>query len=91
MKYCENILETIGSTPLVKLNKVTKGLKPTILAKVEVFNPGGSIKDRPSLLMIEEAEKAGLLKPGGTMIEPTSGNTGTGLAQIAAVKGAIRN
>ncbi|MBK7748378.1 MAG: cystathionine beta-synthase [Candidatus Obscuribacter sp.] len=87
MKYCENILETIGSTPLVKLNKVTKGLKPTILAKVEVFNPGGSIKDRPSLLMIEEAEKAGLLKPGGTIIEPTSGNTGTGLAQIAAVKG----
>jgi len=87
VKYCENILETIGSTPLVKLNKVTKGLKPTILAKVEVFNPGGSIKDRPSLLMIEEAEKAGLLKPGGTIIEPTSGNTGTGLAQIAAVKG----
>lgn len=87
MKYCENILETIGSTPLVKLNKVSKGLKPTILAKVEVFNPGGSIKDRPSLLMIEEAEKAGLLKPGGTIIEPTSGNTGTGLAQIAAVKG----
>ena len=87
MKYCENILETIGSTPLVKLNKVTKGLKPTILAKVEVFNPGGSIKDRPSLKMIEEAEKAGLLKPGGTIIEPTSGNTGTGLAQIAAVKG----
>jgi len=87
VKYCENILETIGSTPLVKLNKVTKGLKPTILAKVEVFNPGGSIKDRPSLKMIEEAEKAGLLKPGGTIIEPTSGNTGTGLAQIAAVKG----
>ncbi len=87
MKYCENILETIGQTPLVKLNKVTLGLKPTILAKLEVFNPGGSIKDRPSLKMIEEAEKAGLLKPGGTIIEPTSGNTGTGLAQIAAVKG----
>lgn len=87
MKYCENILETIGSTPLIKLNKVSQGLKPTILAKVEVFNPGGSIKDRPALKMIEEAEKSGLLKPGGTIIEPTSGNTGTGLAQIAAVKG----
>jgi cystathionine beta-synthase len=87
VKYCENILETIGRTPLVKLQKVTKGLKPTVLAKVEVFNPGGSIKDRPALKMIEEAEKAGLLKPGGTIIEPTSGNTGTGLAQIAAVKG----
>ncbi|MCA0313892.1 MAG: cystathionine beta-synthase [Candidatus Melainabacteria bacterium] len=87
MKYCENILETIGSTPLVKLNKVCQGLKPTILAKVEVFNPGGSIKDRPSLKMIEEAEKAGLLKPGGTIIEPTSGNTGSALAQIAAVRG----
>lgn len=87
MKYCENILETIGDTPLVKLNKVSQGLKPTILAKVEAFNPGGSIKDRPALKMIEEAEKAGLLKPGGTIIEPTSGNTGTGLAQIAAVKG----
>jgi cystathionine beta-synthase len=87
VKYCENILETIGETPLVKLNKVTQGLKPTILAKVEVFNPGGSIKDRPAMRMIEEAEKAGLLKPGGTIVEPTSGNTGTGLAQIAAVKG----
>ena len=87
MKYCENILETIGNTPLVKLSKVTKGLKPTVLAKVECFNPGGSVKDRPAVKMIEEAEKAGLLKPGGTLIEPTSGNTGTGLAQIAAVKG----
>lgn len=87
MKYCDNILETVGNTPLVKLNKVTEGLKPTILAKVETFNPGGSIKDRPALKMIEEAEKAGLLKPGGTIVEPTSGNTGTGLAQIAAVKG----
>jgi len=87
LKYCDNILETVGNTPLVKLNKVTEGLKPTILAKVETFNPGGSIKDRPALKMIEEAEKAGLLKPGGTIVEPTSGNTGTGLAQIAAVKG----
>lgn len=87
MKYCNNILETIGHTPMVKLNKVTAGLKPLILAKVEAFNPGGSVKDRPAFRMIEEAEKAGLLKPGGTIVEPTSGNTGTGLAQIAAVKG----
>src|SRR5262249_40778472 len=81
------ILETVGSTPLIKLNKVTEGLKPLILAKAEIFNPGGSVKDRPALRMVEEAEKQGLLKPGGTIVEPTSGNTGTGLAQIAAVKG----
>lgn len=87
MNYYSNILETVGSTPLVKLNKVTEGLKPTILAKVEAFNPGGSIKDRPALTMIEDAERQGLLKEGGTIVEPTSGNTGTGLAQIAAVKG----
>ncbi len=87
MKYYENILETIGSTPLIKINKISAGVKPLILAKMEPFNPGGSVKDRPAKRMIEEAEKAGLLKPGGTIIEPTSGNTGTGLAQIAAVKG----
>jgi cystathionine beta-synthase len=87
MQYKETILETVGSTPLVKLNKVTSGLKPLVLAKVEAFNPGGSIKDRPALKMVELAEKEGLLKPGGTIIEPTSGNTGTGLAQIAAVRG----
>lgn len=87
MRYYNTILEAVGSTPLVKLNKVTAHLKPLILAKIEAFNPGGSIKDRPALLMIEEAEKQGLLKPGGTIVEPTSGNTGTGLAQIAAVKG----
>ena len=87
MKYCNSILETVGNTPLVKLSKITAGLKPLVLAKVEAFNPGGSVKDRPALLMIEAAEKEGLLKPGGTIIEPTSGNTGTGLAQIAAVKG----
>ncbi|HEY9788610.1 MAG TPA: cystathionine beta-synthase [Candidatus Obscuribacterales bacterium] len=87
MKYYENVLETVGSTPLVKLNKITQGLKPLILAKVECFNPGGSVKDRPALKMVEAAEKQGLLKPGGTIVEPTSGNTGTGLAQIAAVKG----
>lgn len=87
MKYYNSILETVGRTPLIKLNKVCDGLKPLILAKAETFNPGGSVKDRPALKMIEEAERAGLLKPGGTIIEPTSGNTGTGLAQIAAVKG----
>lgn len=83
----ENILETIGHTPLVKLNKVTAGLKGTILAKVETTNPGNSTKDRMALRMIEDAEKAGVLRPGGTIIEGTSGNTGLGLAIAAAVKG----
>lgn len=83
----ENILETIGHTPLVKLNKVTAGLKGTILAKIETTNPGNSTKDRMALRMIEDAEKAGVLKPGGTIIEGTSGNTGLGLAIAAAVKG----
>jgi cystathionine beta-synthase len=87
VKYANTILDLVGSTPLIKLNKITAGLKPLILAKVEAFNPGGSVKDRPAVKMIEVAEKAGLLKPGGTIIEPTSGNTGTGLAQLAAVKG----
>ena len=87
MKYKKNILETVGHTPLIQLTKITKGLKPLILVKAEFFNPGGSVKDRPALKMIEEAEKSGLLKPGGTIIEPTSGNTGVGLAQAAAVKG----
>lgn len=87
MKYKNNILETIGHTPLIKLNKIVKGLKPTIFIKAEFLNPGGSVKDRPAIKMIEEAEKAGLLKPGGTIIEPTSGNTGVGVAQAAAVKG----
>lgn len=87
MKYAHNILETIGNTPLVKLNKIAKGLKPTILVKLEYFNPGGSTKDRIGISMIEEAEKKGFLKPGGTIIEPTSGNTGVGLAIAAAVKG----
>jgi len=87
VKYYNTILETVGHTPLIKLNKVSAGLKPLILAKVEAFNPGGSIKDRPAARMVEAAERAGLLKPGGTIVEPTSGNTGTGLAQISAVKG----
>ncbi|GAB4193322.1 MAG: pyridoxal-phosphate dependent enzyme [Thermoflexibacter sp.] len=87
MKYYNSIIETIGNTPLVKLNKVTKGFKGTILAKVEYFNPGNSVKDRIALKMIEDAEKKGLLKPGGTIIEGTSGNTGMGLALAAVSKG----
>src|SRR5436853_866418 len=85
--YYQNILETIGNTPLIKLNKVAEGVKATVLAKVETFNPGHSIKDRMALKMIEDAEKAGLLKPGGTIVEGTSGNTGMGLAIAAVIKG----
>ena len=85
--YYNNILETIGNTPLVKLNKITYGLPGTILAKVETFNPGHSIKDRMALKMVEVAENEGKLKPGGTIIECTSGNTGMGLALVASVKG----
>lgn len=87
MRYYESILDTIGNTPLVKLSKVTKGLKPHIFAKVESFNPGGSVKDRIGVSIIEEAEHDGRLKPGGTIVEATSGNTGMGLAIAAAVKG----
>ncbi|MBX3394968.1 MAG: cystathionine beta-synthase [Phycisphaerae bacterium] len=87
MDIRNSILECIGKTPLIRLNRVSNGLRCTLAAKVEYFNPGGSVKDRPAMRMIEEAEKAGLLKPGGTIIEPTSGNTGTGLAMAAAVKG----
>lgn len=85
--YYNNILETIGNTPLVKLNKVCKDVPCTVLAKVETFNPGNSIKDRMAVKMIEDAEKDGRLKPGGTIIEGTSGNTGMGLALAAIVKG----
>src|ERR1035437_7711058 len=85
--YHENILGTIGHTPMVKLNKVCEGVKATVLAKVETFNPGNSIKDRMALKIVEDAEKAGLLMPGGTIIEGTSGNTGMGLAIAAIVKG----
>ena len=87
MNYCENILGTIGNTPLVKLNNVTKEIPALVLAKVETFNPGNSIKDRMALKMIEDAEKDGRLKPGGTIIEGTSGNTGMGLAIAAIIKG----
>lgn len=87
MKYYNSIIELIGNTPLVKLNKLTKGLKPLVLAKIESLNPGGSVKDRIGLNMIESAEREGKLKPGGTIIEATSGNTGIGLALVAALKG----
>ena len=87
MKIHDNILTTIGNTPLVRLNKITKEISATVLAKVETFNPGNSIKDRMALKMVEDAEKAGLLKPGGTIIEGTSGNTGMGQAIAAIIKG----
>ena len=87
MDIKNNILETIGNTPLIRLNKITKELPCTVLAKVEYFNPGNSIKDRMALKMIEVAEKEGNLKPGGTIIECTSGNTGMGLAIAACVRG----
>ncbi|GAB3644004.1 pyridoxal-phosphate dependent enzyme [Spirosoma arcticum] len=87
MNYYNSIIDTIGNTPLVKLNSVTKGIRGTILAKVEYFNPGNSVKDRIAVRMIEDAEKRGDLKPGGTIIEGTSGNTGFGLALAAVVKG----
>src|SRR5256886_7175685 len=82
-----SFLDAVGRTPLVRLTRVTKGVRPTILAKLEMLNPGGSVKDRIGLRMIETAEAAGLLRPGGTIVEPTSGNTGHGLAIAAAIKG----
>ncbi|MEE9173494.1 MAG: pyridoxal-phosphate dependent enzyme, partial [Thermoplasmata archaeon] len=87
MDYFGSILEAVGHTPLVQLNRVMDGAKPLVLAKLENLNPGGSVKDRIGLAMIEDAEAQGRLKPGGTIIEPTSGNTGVGLAMVAAIKG----
>ena len=87
MEYVESILDLVGNTPLVRLSKVTEGLRPLILAKLEQLNPGGSVKDRIGLSMLEDAEERGLLRPGGTIVEPTSGNTGHGLAMAAAIKG----
>ena len=87
MKIAENILELIGNTPMVRLRRLTDASMATILAKLESFNPGGSVKDRICLSMIEDAEQRGILKPGATIIEPTSGNTGIGLAMVGVVKG----
>lgn len=87
MKYFHNILETIGNTPLVKLNRITAHIPALVLAKLESFNPGNSIKDRIAVRMIEDAENRGLLSPGGTVVECTSGNTGLGLALVALIKG----
>jgi hypothetical protein len=89
MTYHENVLAAIGNTPLIRLGNIerTEKLEATLLAKVEYLNPGGSVKDRPAIKMLEVAEEQGLLKPGGTVVEPTSGNTGAGLALAAAVKG----
>ena len=86
-KILDSILETIGNTPLIRLHSVTRGIQADLLAKVEYFNPGGSVKDRIAMGIIEEAEQSGRLKPGGTIVESTSGNTGVGLAIVAALKG----
>ncbi len=87
MQVLDSILEAVGHTPLIRLRRVAAGVRPTILAKVETLNPGGSVKDRIGLRMIEDAERRGLLKPGGTIVEPTSGNTGHALAMAAAIRG----
>ena len=87
MDVLDTFLDAVGNTPLVRLHTITRGVQPTILAKLEMLNPGGSVKDRIGLRMIEKAEQAGLLKPGGTIVEPTSGNTGHGLAIAAAIRG----
>ena len=89
MDYFENVIDAVGNTPLIRLARIERGegIRARLLAKIEYLNPGGSVKDRPAVKMIEVAEKEGLLKPGGTIVEPTSGNTGAGLALAAAVKG----
>ena len=79
MQVLDTFLDAMGNTPLVRLHRIARGVRPTILAKLEMLNPGGSVKDRIGLRMIEAGERAGLLKPGGTIVEPTSGNTGHGL------------
>src|SRR4029079_7517795 len=87
MQVLDTFLDAMGDTPLVRLHSVTRGVEATVLAKVEMLNPGGSVKDRIGIRMIEAAERAGTLKPGGTIVEPTSGNTGHGLAIAAAING----
>ncbi|HVA17888.1 MAG TPA: pyridoxal-phosphate dependent enzyme, partial [Candidatus Dormibacteraeota bacterium] len=84
---CKNILEAIGETPLIRLNRLTKDIQAEVYVKADYLNPGGSVKDRIATWMIDEAERKGLLKPGGTIIEGTSGNTGMGLALVATVRG----
>jgi cystathionine beta-synthase len=87
-KICDDILETVGRTPMIRINRITRDVvKADVLVKLETFNPGNSIKDRIAVKMIGDAERAGLLTPGGTIIEGTSGNTGMGLAIVAVVKG----
>src|SRR5438876_4939128 len=87
MEVLGTFLDAMGNTPLVRLHSVTRGVQPTVLAKLEMLNPGGSVKDRIGIRMIEDGERRGLLKPGGTIVEPTSGNTGHGLAIAAALRG----
>src|SRR4028118_246942 len=89
MDFFESVLDIVGNTPLVRLGTIERGegIEATLLAKVEYLNPGGSVKDRPAVKMLEVAEREGLLKPGGTVVEPTSGNTGAGLAIACAIKG----
>src|SRR5919204_543240 len=87
MEFSESLIDLVGNTPLVRLSSVAAGLSPLVLAKVEYFNPGGSVKDRIALRMIEAAERSGELTAGGTIVEPTSGNTGVGLAMVAQRKG----
>jgi cystathionine beta-synthase len=86
-QIADSLLDLVGDTPLLRLNRVTEGLACTVAAKLEMLNPGGSVKDRPALAMIEQAEREGALRPGGTIVEPTSGNTGVGLAIVAAERG----
>src|SRR5205823_3543428 len=87
MEILQNFLDAVGDTPLVRLHNVTRGIRQTLLAKLEMLNPGGSVKDRIGLRMIEAAERAGRLRSGGTIVEPTSGNTGHGIAIAAAIRG----
>ncbi len=87
MEIADSVLDLIGNTPMVRLRQVVEGLSCPVVVKLETTNPGGSSKDRPALTMIEAAERDGLLKPGGTIVEPTSGNTGIGLAIVAAQRG----
>ena len=87
MQVSDSLIDLVGNTPLVRLGRMAAGLRPQVIAKVEYFNPGGSVKDRIALAMVEAAERDGSLKPGGTIVEPTSGNTGVGLAIVANTRG----